>query len=31
VAGYDTAPDQAIAAMNRLVDRLEARRTDRRR
>jgi AcrR family transcriptional regulator len=25
-AGYDTAPDQAIAAMDRLVDRLEARR-----
>ena len=22
-AGYDTAPDQAIAAMDRLVDRLE--------
>jgi AcrR family transcriptional regulator len=26
VAGYDTAPDQAIAAMDRLVARLEARR-----
>ncbi len=26
VAGYDTSPDEAIAAMNRLVDRLEARR-----
>ncbi|HLM29412.1 MAG TPA: TetR/AcrR family transcriptional regulator [Acidimicrobiales bacterium] len=26
VAGYDTAPDDAIAAMGRLVDRLEARR-----
>lgn len=26
VAGYDTAPDEAIAAMDRLVDRLEARR-----
>jgi AcrR family transcriptional regulator len=26
VAGYDTAPDQAIAAMDRLIDRLEARR-----
>jgi len=25
-AGYDTAPDQVIAAMDRLVDRLEARR-----
>ena len=29
VAGYDTAPDQAIAAMDRLVDRLEARRSRR--
>lgn len=29
-AGYDTAPDAAIAAMDRLIDRLEAaRRTDR--
>jgi hypothetical protein len=26
VAGYDTAPDQAIAAMGRLIDHLEARR-----
>ena len=26
VAGYDTAPDQAIAAMDRLIDGLEARR-----
>ncbi len=26
VAGYDTAPDEAIAAMDRLVERLEARR-----
>jgi AcrR family transcriptional regulator len=26
VAGYDTSPDDAIAAMSRLVDRLEARR-----
>jgi len=26
-AGYDTSPDEAIAAMSRLVDRLEARRT----
>jgi AcrR family transcriptional regulator len=26
VAGYDTAPDEAIAAMDRLVDQLEARR-----
>ena len=25
-AGYDTAPDEAIAAMDRLVERLEARR-----
>ncbi len=25
-AGYDTSPDEAIAAMNRLVDRLESRR-----
>jgi len=25
-AGYDTAPDEAIAAMNRLIERLEARR-----
>ena len=28
-AGYDTSPDEAIAAMDRLVDRLEARRADR--
>ena len=28
VAGYDTAADEAIAAMGRLVDRLEARRAD---
>ncbi|HEY9558285.1 MAG TPA: hypothetical protein VIR58_16225, partial [Acidimicrobiales bacterium] len=27
VAGYDTDPDQAIAAMDRLIDRFEARRT----
>jgi AcrR family transcriptional regulator len=27
VAGYDTAADEAIAAMDRLVDRLESRRT----
>lgn len=27
VAGYDTAPDEAIAAMDRLVERLEARRS----
>ena len=26
VAGYDTAPDEAIAAMDRLVERLEAQR-----
>ena len=26
VAGYDTAPDEAIAAMDRLIERLEARR-----
>jgi hypothetical protein len=26
VAGYDTAPDEAIAAMDRLVEQLEARR-----
>jgi AcrR family transcriptional regulator len=26
VAGYDTAPDEAIAAMDRLIDRLESRR-----
>ncbi len=25
-AGYDTSPDEAIAAMGRLVDRLESRR-----
>jgi AcrR family transcriptional regulator len=31
VAGYDTAADEAIAAMERLVDRLEARRDTRRR
>jgi AcrR family transcriptional regulator len=31
VAGYDTAADEAIAAMDRLVDRLEARRDTRRR
>lgn len=31
VAGYDTAADEAIAAMGRLVDRLEARRQSRRR
>lgn len=31
VAGYDTAPDDALAAMARLVDRLEERRQDRRR
>lgn len=31
VAGYDTAPDEAIAAMDRLVERLEARRAKRRR
>ena len=30
-AGYDTAPDQAIAAMDRLVERLEARRARRQR
>ena len=30
VAGYDTSPDDAIAAMSRLVDRLEARRADNR-
>ena len=30
-AGYDTAPDEAIAAMDRLVDRLEARRARKRR
>ena len=30
-AGYDTAPDEAIAAMDRLVDRLEARRARTRR
>jgi AcrR family transcriptional regulator len=29
VAGYDTAPDEAIAAMDRLVERLEARRAHR--
>lgn len=29
VAGYDTAADEAIAAMGRLVDRLEARRAER--
>jgi AcrR family transcriptional regulator len=29
VAGYDTAPDQAIAGMERLIDRLEARRSAR--
>lgn len=29
VAGYDTAPEQAIAAMDKLVDRLEARRARR--
>lgn len=29
VAGYDTAPEEAIAAMDELVDRLEARRTRR--
>jgi AcrR family transcriptional regulator len=29
VAGYDTAPEEAIAAMDALVDRLEARRTRR--
>ena len=29
-AGYDTAPDEAIVAMDRLVDRLEARRARRR-
>ena len=29
VAGYDTAPDQAIAAMDGLIDRLEARRAPR--
>lgn len=29
-AGYDTAPDEAIAAMGRLVDRLERRRARRR-
>ena len=31
VAGYDTAPDEAIAAMDRLVERLERRRAQRRR
>jgi hypothetical protein len=31
VAGYDTAADEAIAAMGRLVDRLEAGRKKRRR
>jgi AcrR family transcriptional regulator len=31
VAGYDTAPEDAIAAMDRLVERLEARRARRRR
>lgn len=31
VAGYDTAADEAIEAMSRLVDRLEARRTTRQR
>ena len=30
-AGYDTAPGEAIAAMDRLVDRLEARRSRKRR
>jgi AcrR family transcriptional regulator len=30
-AGYDTAPDEAIAAMDRLVERLEARRAQGRR
>jgi hypothetical protein len=30
VAGYDTAPDQAIAGMERFIDRLEARRAARR-
>ena len=30
-AGYDTAPEEAIAAMDRLVERLEAHRTARRR
>ena len=30
-AGYDTAPDEAIAAMDRLVERLEARRSQRER
>jgi AcrR family transcriptional regulator len=30
VAGYDTAPDEVIAAMDRLVERLEARRAQRR-
>ena len=29
-AGYDTAPDEAIVAMDRLVDRLEGRRARRR-
>jgi len=29
VAGYDTAPDEAIAAMERFIDRLEARRRKR--
>lgn len=28
-AGYDTAPEQAIEAMERLIDRLEGRRTER--
>jgi AcrR family transcriptional regulator len=30
VAGYDTAPDEAIAGMERFIDRLEARRKERR-
>ena len=30
VAGYDTSPEEAIAAMDRLIDRLEANRTKRR-
>jgi hypothetical protein len=30
-AGYDTSPDEAIAAMDRLVERLEARRAQQRR
>jgi len=31
VAGYDTHADEALAAMARLIDRLEARREERKR